>query len=89
MQTIIAIWAVVTQLIPQVLQMIQTIESHFPQGGQGQQKLAMVRSALEAVFHTLDQTTVTFEQVWPALQPIIAGAVTIYNQTGVFHKTQP
>lgn len=86
MQMLIAIWTLVTQLLPLVLQMIKTVEEQFPQGGQGQQKLAMVRDSLSHAFSAMGQTAVTFEQVWPAMQSIVAAAVTIYNNTGQFKK---
>jgi hypothetical protein len=89
MQKLIAIWNLLTMLMPQVLAMIQVIENQFPQQGQGAKKLEMIRAALENSFHTIEQTAVTFEQLWPVLGPIINGAVSIFNSAGVFQKQPP
>lgn len=86
MQTLIAIWTLVNQLLPLVVQTVKAIEEAFPQGGQGQHKLAMIRAALEEAYKTVSDAHVTFDQVWPTLNAVIASIVTMKNASGEFRK---
>jgi hypothetical protein len=51
-----------------------------------QQKLAIVRAALEAAFGTFKDLEVRFEEVWPTLAAMIASVVAVFNSRGVFKK---
>jgi hypothetical protein len=77
------------QLAPLLPQIIQDVEKVLPEGGQGAQKLGMVRDTIEAAFSELEGIEVEFARVWTALQPIITRLVAIYNASGLFRHTTP
>lgn len=66
---------IVSQLIPLAIQIIASVEAAFPQGGNGQVKLEMVRGVLQAGFEGMKTTQTTFDAVWPALNSVITGIV--------------
>lgn len=72
----------VVSLLPAVIELIDAIEKAFPQGGQGAQKLELVRSALQSSYSISQSVSASFEQLWPALQTVIAGVVSLKNATG-------
>jgi hypothetical protein len=84
MAQFIMIVQLVIQLFPQVLALVKAIEEAFPQGQLGASKLAMVRASLETTFQHLQGASVTFEQVWPTLEKMIAAAVALYKAKGDF-----
>lgn len=69
----------IVQLVPAVIQLMKSIEEAIPGQGQGAAKIAAVRQILEV---TVD----SFNQVWPALEKVIAALVSVFNATGVFKK---
>jgi hypothetical protein len=85
-QTIVAVLTLVSQLFPLLIQIVQQVEQAFPQGGNGANKLEMVRSGLESAFKNYTEAKVTFDQTWPTLKVFIDGAVKLYNSTGQFKK---
>lgn len=86
MEKLIAIFKVVMALFPLVVEMVKTVEAALPMGGAGAQKLEIVRKAIEDAFTQMQDLSVTFGQVWPVLQNMIAGLVALYNAKGVFQK---
>lgn len=84
MPAFLAALKVALQLLPLLGSMIKVVETLVPQGGQGAQKLLLIRNMLESAYATVDGATASFAQVWPLLEPAIAGLVTLYKQTGVF-----
>ncbi len=81
-----ALWQLVMMLVPMVKQLVQTAESLFPAGGQGQTKLSWVKDELEKIFGGLDGVVMTFAQVWPKLEDIIKLYVDIANKAGWTHE---
>jgi capsid protein len=86
MSKLIAIIKIVAQLLPAIIEAIGAIEAAIPQSGQGAQKLAMVREIVEAAFESVQDASVTFAEVWPAIQRLVAKLVTAFNGLGVFNK---
>lgn len=86
MGNFLAIFQLIIQLLPLVTQAVQAVEQAIPQGGQGAQKLAIVRGMLESAFKTTGDAKVGFEQVWPSISVAISGLVTAYNAAGRFNK---
>ena len=86
MTEILLIIQLINALFPLILQTIKTVESAFPQGGQGAAKLAVVQGVVEHALTVSSGLQVSAEKILPVLSPIVAGAVSILNATGVFTK---
>lgn len=86
MQNLIALIGLVAQLLPTLIAAIKAVEDAMPQAGQGAAKLEMVRGWCEAAYATVTGTTITFAQVWPALEATVKSIVTVKNALGEFKK---
>lgn len=76
----------VLALLPVILETVRAIETALPGSGQGAQKLALVRAAVEAAFGVVKDATTSFDVIWPALEKIVASAVGLFNSNGLFKK---
>ena len=76
----------VVQILPMMLQMIKSVEEAVPGGGNGKDKMSMVRQALEVVVQESGDLKMSFEEIWPTLEKIIGIAVRTFNATGIFSK---
>lgn len=85
MQYLTIIKTVLT-LLPLILDTVRAIEAALPAGGQGAQKLALVRQAVQAGFEAATDAAVTFEAVWPALEKTVGAVVGLFNTVGAFGK---
>jgi hypothetical protein len=70
---------IILQLIPALITALKAIEEAIPGSGQGEQKLAAVRSILEAVDGSITS-------LWPQISSVISVLVTLFNNTGIFKK---
>lgn len=86
MNKVILVIKIVGALWGSIIALIKQAEELMPEQGQGQQKLAIVRAALEAAFGTFKDLEVKFEEVWPTLAAMIASVVAVFNSRGVFKK---
>lgn len=86
MANVLAILKTVLTLLPLLIDAVKAIEAALPQSGLGTQKLSIIRSTLEATFRTANEVSVTFEQVWPALEATVGAVVNAFNRVGVFNK---
>lgn len=86
MNKVILVIKIVAALWASVIALIKQAEEMLPEQGQGAQKLAIVRAALEAAFGTFKDLEVKFEEVWPTLAAMIASVVAVFNSRGVFKK---
>ena len=84
MNKVILVIKIVGALWGSIIALIKQAEELMPEQGQGQQKLAIVRAALEAAFGTFKDLEVRFEEVWPTLAAMIASVVAVFNSRGVF-----
>lgn len=73
-------------LLPLILEAVKAIEAALPEGGQGAQKLALVRQAVQAGFDAAGEVAVSFEAVWPALEKTVGAVVGLFNTVGTFGK---
>jgi hypothetical protein len=89
MQAFLAAFKIAMQLLPLLGAIIKVVEQMVPQSGQGIHKLEMVRTMIENAYGKIDGAAATFDQVWPLLEPAIAGLVKLYKQTGVFQPPPP
>lgn len=85
MQFIAALKLALT-LMPILIDLIKQVEALFPSGGQGQQKLNMVKNLLQSAYAVGNDLGISFDQMWAAAQPLVAAAVAIYNADGTFKK---
>lgn len=69
----------IVQLLPLIIQLMKQAEELLPQSGKGAEKLALVRSWLEAAAGGLDE-------LWPSLEKIISVTVNMFNRVGIFKK---
>ncbi len=87
MNKVILVIKIVAALWASVIALVKQAEEMLPEQGQGAQKLAMVRAALEAAFQTFKDLEVRFEEVWPTIAALIGSVVSVYNARGVFKKS--
>lgn len=83
MSSFINVIMVISQLLPLVSGLVQSIETAFPQTA-GTLKLQVLQSTLQSAFNHLGSAGVTFEQVWPVLNGFINSAVALYHASGLF-----
>lgn len=76
----------VLSLLPLILDAVKAVEAALPQSGQGAQKLALVRTTLQAAFDVAGDAVTSFEQIWPALEKTIGAVVGLFNSAGIFKK---
>ena len=86
MANFIATVKIILSLLPLILDAVKAIEAALPQSGQGAQKLALIRTTLQAAFDVAGNAVASFEQVWPALEKTIGAVVGLFNSAGVFKK---
>jgi len=70
-------------ILPVLIDLIKHVEDAIPGKGTGEQKLALVRAALEQAY-TYATPAPNFEAIWPVLQKVIMSTVSVFNTTGVF-----
>lgn len=73
-------------IIPVLIGCLKAVEDAIPGAGKGEQKLAMIREALEAAYEAADDAAEGFDSIWPLLSKWIAKQVARFNELGVFKK---
>lgn len=68
-------------MLPVLIATITTLETSFPQGGVGQQKLEALKGIIQAVYTASNDATVPFENLWAALAPMVSAIVALMNFT--------
>lgn len=76
----------ILSLFPLLIKTIAAIEEAIPGKGAGEEKLAMVRGAIEATYEVGSKAIVPFAELWPALETAINGIVAGFNATKTFKK---
>lgn len=69
----------IIELLPLIISLVKQIESAFPDGGKGKEKLQMALSTLTGIDNTLSSLT-------EPLTKVITSVVTFYNTVGTFKK---
>jgi len=64
-------------LLPVLSQLVDQVEQLFPQGGKGQQKLELVKTALQHASQVAGSTEATFNSVWPTLSSMVSSIVAL------------
>lgn len=83
------LWNLLAGLRPLLEQMIDAIERAFPVSGQGATKREMVKAQVALVFGAIEQAVLTFEQVWPTIETLISGIVTMRKASGAWGGPAP
>jgi hypothetical protein len=83
---VIELVKLVLSLLPLLVSAIKAVEEAIPGQGYGEQKLAMIRSIIEAAFEKGGGMLDSFGQAWPVLESTIGAIVRAFNATGVFKK---
>lgn len=78
----------VIQLIPELVKLVDTVESLIPGSGQGAAKLSLLKQWLETIFARTQQAQRTFEEAWPVLQDVIARIVALKNSLGAYKTSK-
>lgn len=78
----------VLSLLPMILDVVRAIEAALPEGGNGAEKLALVRETIAAGYAIATDAVASFETVWPALEKTVAAAVALFNATGAFRSSR-
>ena len=86
MTKFITILKLLVELLPTIVSIIKQIEALIPQSGQGATKLAMTRELIEGAYKQATDISVSFDEVWPAIQRTITSLVATYNSLGIFKK---
>lgn len=73
-------------IIPVLIGCLKAVEDAIPGAGKGEQKLAMIREALEAAYEAADDAAEGFDSIWPVMAKWIAKQVARFNELGVFKK---
>jgi hypothetical protein len=74
-------------LLPQIIGAVKAIEVALPQTGKGAEKLALVKSTLEAAELVASTTMPIVAQLWPAIEAIVGAVVGMFNRTGAFKSS--
>lgn len=77
----------VLSLLPLILDAVRAVEAALPAGKHGDAKLEMVRTVIEAGYTAADNPPAAFEEAWPVLERVVAGAVGMFNAVKVFTKS--
>lgn len=72
-----AILKLIFSLMPIIHQAIDQIETLFPQGGYGAQKLAMVQTVVEKAMSVSDVGGTAFTAVWPMISGMVGDIVAL------------
>lgn len=75
---------VIRQLLGLIVDSIRLAEDLIPESGRGREKLGMVRATIAAAIDKIEGLGVTFEEVWPRLEGIVAAWVAMLNAAGIF-----
>ena len=76
----------ILSLLPLILTAVKAIEEALPAGGNGREKLALVRTTIESGYNLATDTFGDFQTLWPAIERVIGAAVSMFNAAGVFRK---
>lgn len=87
MTNFLTVIKLVLSLLPLLIDVTKAVEAALPQAGLGSQKLALVRTTLQAAFEITGDAVASFEQVWPALEKTVGAIVGVFNAAGIFKKS--
>lgn len=83
---LVAMWATIAAIVPALQQFVVQVETAFPAGTPGADKLAAVKDMLASMWGTAQGLEVKFEEAWPTLEALIGSLVAAFNKRGEFVK---
>jgi hypothetical protein len=81
--------SLVVGLIPQVIAMMQAIETAVPVSGAGAAKKAAVGDLLKRWMDGATALGATFEQAWPLIEGTVDTFAKLFNTIGAFKTSKP
>lgn len=82
----IQILKLVISLLPMIIDAIKAIEAAIPHQGTGQDKLALLKTMLQATYDSSNEAAGQFDKIWPVIQSSVCGIVGIFNKVKVFNS---
>lgn len=70
---------IILNLLPLVIQIVQQLESLFPENGQGRLKFELIVKTIQNTYDVSDKTL-------PIIEKMVNVVVDVFNQFGVFKK---
>lgn len=83
-QMLVSILGLVSSLMPVVTQLVEAVETQFPQAGQGARKAEIVLGAVQELVGQAQGLGASWEQVRPAIVKLVGGIVALKNALGLF-----
>lgn len=71
-----------------IIGFIKSLEELFPDEGQGQLKLALLRQWIEKVFGAFTSVFGSLDNIWPEIEQFVAATVATFNKLGFFKKRE-
>jgi phage-related protein len=81
-----AVVAIIEQMEPVIGGFVDAAEKLIPISGQGAAKLELVKQKVALAFSMIEQSFVSFDQLWPYLEKLVGAIVAVRNTTGAFTK---
>jgi hypothetical protein len=78
--------AFIIGLGPKIIEIVNAVEKMLPENKQGAAKLELVKNMVKSTFEGLGNLKVTFDEVWPSVQKMVAAVVMFANSVGLFKK---
>ncbi len=79
----VQILKLIISLLPSIIDAIKTIEAAVPNQGAGADKLALLKTMLQATYDNSTEAAGQFDKIWPVIQSSIGGLVNIFNKVKV------
>jgi hypothetical protein len=86
MQEFLSLISLINQMMPLILEAVETVEKMFPQGGQGTLKLELVKGYIQEAANATNAAIAQLPAFVNVLTPVISGIVALANSTGLFKK---
>jgi len=67
-------------LVPTLVQIIQALDVALPESGQGNVKLAALKSILQGAYSVSTDAGIAFEKLWPAVETVVGGLVAMFKK---------
>lgn len=85
MSEFLLILEIITRLLPLLKEIIKSLEEMFPEKGQGEVKLAVLKEMVQASYEG-SSFKIPFEALWPKIEKLVAVIVKSYKLLGIFKE---
>ena len=83
----ISIIKLALSLLPIIIEAIKAIEAALPTGGNGAAKMDVIKTTVQTAMDTATEVEHTFSSVWPTINAMASGVVSLFNTVGLFKKS--